>query len=346
MIFFRYAAIALVVGGLSALIFMAANGVGQSPVTAQRFVDLQEGGDVHAGFRRAHAKGFCVAGEFISNGSLAALSTAAVFQVASTPFVGRISIAGNNPTAPDLRSPVRSLALAFDNSSAGTWRTAMNTPPVMAVGTPEAFYEQLSVLAPDPVTGQRNSERIQAFFEAHPETAAFRAWQASYTPTQSFATERYHSINAFYLIDQDSNRQAVRWAAVPAALTDLTAVTELADDNSEALQEEFMSRVARQPVVFDLTFTLAAPEDNENDPTTLWPDSRQQLVAGQLVINEVLAEAQGACNDINFDPLVLPAGMAATADPILRARSAAYAESFRRRAREHLLGRNKELTNE
>lgn len=45
------------------------------------------------------------------------------------------------------------------------------------------------------------------------------------------------------------------------------------------------------------------------------------------------------CGAQNFDPLVLPEGMSATADPILRARGAAYAQSYRRRATEILLDR-------
>jgi catalase len=40
---------------------------------------------------------------------------------------------------------------------------------------------------------------------------------------------------------------------------------------------------------------------------------------------------------MNFDPLVLPTCIEPSADPILRARGAAYAESFRRRAKEVLL---------
>ena len=162
---FRYAAVVLAVGSLAGVIYAVASGAGQSSVTAQRFVNLQEGAKPHEGFRRAHAKGFCVAGEFLSNGKLAPYSTAQVFQPGKTGFVGRMSIAGTNPTAPDLRSPVRSLALNLGQGDADGWRTAMNTPPVMAVGTPEAFYEQLSALAPDPATGQRNPQRIQAFFE-------------------------------------------------------------------------------------------------------------------------------------------------------------------------------------
>lgn len=47
---------------------------------------------------------------------------------------------------------------------------------------------------------------------------------------------------------------------------------------------------------------------------------------------------------MNFDPLVLPDGIAATEDPILRARGAAYAESYRRRAKKILLGTDENST--
>ncbi|WP_411359474.1 catalase family protein [Pseudidiomarina salilacus] len=86
--------------------------------------------------------------------------------------------------------------------------------------------------------------------------------------------------------------------------------------------------------MFDLVFTLAEANDDETDPTVLWPSARTEIVAGQIVLRSASAQLEGDCNAINFDPLVLPDGMAATADKILRARSAAYAESYRRRARE------------
>ena len=55
---------------------------------------------------------------------------------------------------------------------------------------------------------------------------------------------------------------------------------------------------------------------------------------GRLTIDHVESEAKGNCRDINFDPLVLPSGIAASDDPIPYARSAVYATSFRRRAGE------------
>ena len=41
-----------------------------------------------------------------------------------------------------------------------------------------------------------------------------------------------------------------------------------------------------------------------------------------------------AARDLNFDPLVLPGGIAASDDPLLSARSAIYSQSYTRRAGE------------
>ena len=85
---------------------------------------------------------------------------------------------------------------------------------------------------------------------------------------------------------------------------------------------------------WQLILTLADAADPLTDATQAWPASRQQLHAGSLVVEQAVSQQEGACRDINFDPLVLPAGIEPTADPILQARSAAYAESFKRRTAE------------
>ncbi len=229
---------------------------------------------------------------------------------------------------------MRSLALAFEQPDGQQWRTAMNTPPVLPVNTPAGLYEQFGALKPDPQTGKPNPAIVQAFFADHPESAAFRAWRANYTPSASFATERYHSINAFYLIDDEGRRQAVRWALVPHA----EPVAAGASGPADALQRELDARLAQGPVTFELIFTFAGEGDVPEDPSTPWPPTRREISAGTLEVRAATAQQDGPCNRLSFDPLVLPAGLAPTADPILRARSPAYAISLRRRAREHLLG--------
>ena len=275
----------------------------------------------------------------MSNGLLAPYSIAEFFQTGTRPFIGRFSIAGANPIAPDLAAPVRSLALSFASESGQRWRTAMNTPPVLAVRTPEDFYQQLQALAPDPTTGKPDSKKITAFFAAHPESAAFNQWKKSYVPTNSFATERYHSINAFYLMDAQGQRHAVRWAAAPQTNTPVMLNT-ISTSDPNALQLDIAERVKNNAVRFDLMVSFADAGDDENNATILWPTERKTINAGTLVIQTVQAQTGGACDGINFDPLVLPAGIEASNDPILHARGAAYAESYRRRARETLLEKN------
>lgn len=332
----RYAVIFLLIAGLVFGFLYAAGLFGGHGTTAQKFVNLQENNKPQFSFRRAHAKGVCLAGEFVSSGLLAPYSTSEFFQEGAQPFVGRFSIAGGNPLAPDLAAPVRSLALSFASDSGQRWRTAMNTPPVMAVRTPEDFYQQIQVLTPDPATGKPDGEKIKAFFAAHPETAAFNQWKQGYTPTTSFATEQYHSINAFYLLDAKGQRQAVRWVAVPQASAQAMA-DDISASERDALQLELAQRLENDPVRFDLMVSFADASDDENDATIAWPAERKTINAGTVVISAVHAQNGGACDGINFDPLVLPRGMQATADPILNARGSAYAESYRRRAREILL---------
>ena len=56
---------------------------------------------------------------------------------------------------------------------------------------------------------------------------------------------------------------------------------------------------------------------------------------GTLTIDHVESEDTSPARDINFDPLVLPNGIAASDDPLLSTRSEAYSVSFTRREGEH-----------
>jgi catalase len=59
-----------------------------------------------------------------------------------------------------------------------------------------------------------------------------------------------------------------------------------------------------------------------------WPEDRRHVDAGLVSIDRVASEDNGSCTDVNYDPLVLPSGIEPSDDPLLSARSAAYARSF------------------
>jgi catalase len=86
-----------------------------------------------------------------------------------------------------------------------------------------------------------------------------------------------------------------------------------------------------------LILTVAQPADPIDDATMQWPDDRQHIDAGTLVIDHTTSQEDGTCRDVNFDPTILPAGIKPSNDPLLAARSAAYAVSYQRRTREEAL---------
>ena len=100
------------------------------------------------------------------------------------------------------------------------------------------------------------------------------------------------------------------------------------------LFDALIRAVSRAPLAWRLVLTIGAHEDPTDDATKRWPDSRPTIDAGTISIGAVQTEAAGNARDINFDPLVLPDGIAASDDPLLSARSAVYARSFTRRAEE------------
>ena len=83
-----------------------------------------------------------------------------------------------------------------------------------------------------------------------------------------------------------------------------------------------------------MQITLAAPGDPTDDASKAWPAQRPVINAGTLVLQSTQAQNSGECRDINYDPLILPSGIQASDDPLLAARSAAYASSYLRRTSE------------
>ncbi|NBF09927.1 catalase family peroxidase [Pseudomonas sp. Fl4BN1] len=329
----RLAAIALVVAAAAAALACVRGSFDPQRLTPSALVDvLETNNGVHPGFRRNHAKGVCVIGYFQSSGEARAYSSAQVFSEARTPVVGRFALPSGNPYAPDSSVPIRSLALRFLQANGQQWRTGMNSMPVFPVGSPEAFYQLQQASSPDPVTGKPDPSKVPAFFAAHPEATPFLQWVKSAKPSASYASESYNGINAFYLVNASGQRQAVRWGVVPEARDAETV--DGAALGADYLEQDLLRRLAAGPLRWRLQITLAAPGDPTNDASKAWPADRPVINAGTLVLQSRQAQNSGECRDINYDPLILPSGIQASDDPLLAARSAAYASSYLRRTSE------------
>ncbi|SEM24271.1 catalase [Pseudomonas sp. NFIX51] len=328
----RLGGIALVVAALAGAMAYVNGTFDPQRLTPKALVDvLEKNNGVHPGFRRNHAKGVCVAGYFESSGEARSYSSAQVFNEARTPVVGRFALPPGNPYAPDSSVPIRSLALRFTQANGQQWRTGMNSMPVFPVGTPEAFYQLQQASAPDPATGKPNPASVPAFFAAHPEAMPFLQWIKGAKPSASYATETYNGINAFYLVSASGQRQAVRWGVVPLTQDAPGAV---APQGNDFLEKDLVQRLAAGSLRWRLNITLANPGDPTDDASKAWPSERKVLNAGTLVLERSQPQNEGECRDINYDPLVLPSGIAASDDPLLAARSAAYASSYLRRTSE------------
>src|ERR1700755_3704919 len=136
----------LAIAGAFVAAFLYAGGwLTPGKVTPAAVVDTFEHvNGVHPSFRRNHAKGLGASGYFESNGNVARLSKAVVFQPGRYPVVARFAIGGGLPSAVDGVHDVRSMAVRFSLPNGEEWRTGMNNIPVFPVTTPEAFRDLLT----------------------------------------------------------------------------------------------------------------------------------------------------------------------------------------------------------
>ncbi len=329
----KLALIGAIVAGMAVLFVWAGGWLAPGRLDQARMIDAFEADNgVHAGFRRNHAKGVCLEGTFESNGAGAQLSTASVFKPGRVPVFGRFSLAGGMPTTPDGPAAVRSMALNFTLPNGETWRTGMIIIPVFPFKDPRAFYEQLVASKPDPKTGKPDPAALQAFAKAHPETVKALEIVKAHPFSSGFANAQYNALNAFLFIDAAGKTTPVRWSMVPVDAFEPESPNP--PDDKNYLFDALIQRVASSPAQWHLMLTVGQPGDPTDDATLPWPADRKQIDAGTLSVTRLFSEAPGNCRDINFDPLVLPAGIAPSDDPLLSTRSAAYSVSFTRRESE------------
>lgn len=304
-------------------------------VTPARFVDAFEKTDgVHPGFRRNHAKGVGVSGYFESNGEGVRLSKAVVFRPGRVPVIGRFSFGGDDPNVADAPNAVRGLGLLFRLPDGEEWRTAMVNLRVFPFQTPQAFYDNLVASQPDPKTGKPDPEKMAAFAASHPATVRALGILQSHAPSSGFDNSAFNSLNAFRFIDAAGKSIPVRWTMAPVQPFAAASAVATAETDKNYMFDELIASIRQHPLQWHLIITIGQPGDPTNDATVPWPDGREQVDVGTLTIDHIESEATSPARDINFDPLVLPSGMAPSDDPLLSARSAVYSRSFTRRAGE------------
>jgi catalase len=225
----------------------------------------------------------------------------------------------------------RGLGLAFGYPGAEQWRTATLNVPVFFDSSPQGFYDRLVASKISPTTGKPDPQAMAGFLAAHPETVKAMAVIKKQPPTSGFGDSTFRSLNAFYVVNASGARTAVRWSLAP---TNQPSPPVQRSSGPNALFDDLIRQIRSGPLHWKVLLTLAAPTDPVSDATVAWPTDRRDIDAGTVTLTSVDTERAGNARDINFDPLVLPDGIEPSDDPLLSARSAAYAASFRLRAGE------------
>lgn len=286
------------------------------------------------GYRRSGAKGICATGEFVGTPAARALSTASVFSGKPVPVVVRFSVGGANPKAPDNARTQRNLALQFDLPDGEQWQMGNISAPVFSAATPQQFFGLLASRQPDPATKAADPARVKAFNEANPEVLMQGKHFASQPVPASFGSVNYWGVHGYGFVNASGATQFGKWIFEPVG-----GVQSLTDDEAKAkggnfLFDDLRQRVKDGQVAFNFNLALAQPGDNVDNATVPLPEGRKVVTLGTLKVTSVAPDAAGPCLTITFNPMNMPKGVVASADPMLPARAAPYGLGLGRRVSE------------
>jgi len=299
---------------------------------AEQIVDaIQEIGGRHEGARAVHAKGTLCAATFTPSQEASKLCRAAHFREGPIRAHVRFSNGSGDPEGRDAAQNARGMATKFYLPDDSTTDIVALSQAIFFVRTPEDFLEFTRARKPDPATGQPDMERVGAFLAAHPETVPAVQEHLQSRPPVSYATVAYNSIHAFRLLDEAGEGRWVRYRWEPEAGEAALDEDAAADRDRDYLRQELSERLEQGPAVFALFAVLAAEDDPVDDPTQAWPDERERVELGRLEVTALAFDRERDGDVLVFDPIRVPDGIELSPDPILHARTPAYAESVFRR---------------
>jgi catalase len=300
---------------------------------------LEEIMGVNLGQRRNHAQGICVNGYFIGNASVQKYSNSPLFSGNKINVVGRFSLASPSLKTPDYSRASRGLALMFQLPEGKKQVFAMLDIPVFSEDTPQTAYNNLIALALDPDTGEPDLKKIAANLKKHPPPKALVDFDEEKNPVTSYVHSDFFSIHTFKFINQSGTETLVKWRFDPQ-----NGVKRLSDEQLETmpsrfLNQELMSSLKAAPASWDMILVIGHPDDEQMNPTILWPKNRQEIKAGILTLTSASPQEEGECGNLNFDPLIMAEGIKPTDDPVLQFRSPAYLISYKKRLEEQNIGK-------
>ena len=276
---------------------------------------------VHPGHRAAHSKGTLLTGTFTPNGTGASLTTASHMDGDPVKVTARFSNGGGDPNIPDYAREGRGMAVKFYLADGGKTDIVALSLPCFFVRTPEDFL--------DFTRARKDPERLMPdWLGAHPEAMAGIQAALSAEPPASYAATAYNSIHSYRWVDGGGGSRFVRYRWEPEA-----GEHSLSPEDAKALGRDYLQEeiVARGESAFRLQVIIATDEDAVDDPTVAWPEQRQHVEVGRLVLDGPELQRERDGDVLVMDPTRVTEGIELSDDPILRFRGSAYSVSVERR---------------
>ncbi len=302
-------------------------------VTTQLVEAMRALAGPHAGFRPVHAKGLVCAGTFRPSAQARGMTRASHFQGGPVPTVVRFANSNGNPDVHDGVPNVRSMSVKFQLADGKAADILANSIDGFVARTPEELLEFLRAQLPDPATGKPAPDGVPKFLASHPAAAAFVGRLMQKPVPASYAQTSYHAEHAFLFTAADGSRRFGRYHFVPEAGEAALSPDEAGKRSPSFLRDELESRLRTGPAAFRLLLQVAAEGDPTDDPTMLWPADRRRVELGRLEVTGISPTSAQDERRLVFDPTNRTDGIDLSNDPILLARSAAYAISYERRSK-------------
>ena len=287
-------------------------------------------GGVFAGFRAAHADGHFYAGTFIATPVAKTLSRAAHFQGTPVPVTARFSGSSGDPAkAP---SNIVAMATKFYLPDGTVTDLIGITLPAFFARTPEEFLAFADSQTPDPVTGQPDLAKLQAFMVGHPNGAKVLLSLKSQPALVSFAQVSYRPLHTYLFVNADGNGRWARYHWEPEAGVAGQPLEELAKQRHDYLYDEFEKRLRAAPVAFRLELEMARDGDPVDDPSAMWPHDRERVIVGRLELVRPITLAEIGDPVMMHDPTAVTDGIEVSPDDqIIAVRRGAYLVSVAER---------------
>ncbi len=281
--------------------------------------------------RANHAKGLLLQAEFTPSPDAASVSRAPHFHGAPSLVLVRFSNFGGRPdiTDSDALAFPYGMALKFKLANGHETDLVMHSFNGFPSATAADFVDFMTAMGRSPV-GAQHPTMLERYADSHPQAKAFLA-MAKPAPA-SFISQPYFSVNAFQFTNAAGQISYGRYRMVPDGAAHFIEGTLLTHAAPDHLSTDIRARLVNGPVRMSLQLQLADSGDALDDPSIAWPLARRVITLGSVRIDKVVDLAALDEQALVFLPDELPDGIEVR-DPMIKARTRAYVESFEQRMR-------------